>query len=112
MLPVGDSNLEDFPAFAGKPDLDTISKDQHKAWIQSWYADLASALAYMHSEGIRHQDIKPSNIIHKGNQVFFTDFSSCARFQVGHTTSTANPAQSTAMYAAPEADLSEISWYG
>lgn len=66
---------------------------------------LTAALEYMHASGIRHQDIKPSNIIYKGNQVLFTDFSSSAEFEVGHTTSTDSPARSTPMYCAPEETL-------
>jgi len=66
----------------------------------------------MHSQGVRHQDIKPSNIIHKDGRIFFTDFSSSARFQVGHTTSTNDPARSTAKYAAPESALGSDGRYG
>lgn len=112
MLPVGENDLDGFLTAASDPDLQQDLKYQYIAWIQSWYADLAAALAFMHAKGVRHQDIKPSNIIHKGNKIFFTDFSSCGIFQVGYTTSTANPVRSTAMYAAPEADLSKDERYG
>ena len=100
--PVGENDLESFLAIASEPDLDTELRDRYQSWIRRWYADLASALMYMHCNGVRHQDIKPSNIIHKGNHVFFTDFSSSGNFKVGQTTSTANPARATAMYASPE----------
>lgn len=63
---------------------------------------LASTLAYMHSSGVRHQDIKPSNIIHRGSTIYFTDFSSSSQFQIGQTISTENPARTSAMYSAPE----------
>jgi serine/threonine protein kinase len=53
---------------------------QQCGWIQSWFVCLASALDYMHQQGIRHQDFKPSNIIHKGARIFFTDFSSSCAF--------------------------------
>jgi serine/threonine protein kinase len=48
---------------------------------------------------------KPFKIIHRQDHIFFTDFSSAGNFNVGHTTSTASPTRSTAMYAAPEALL-------
>lgn len=56
----------------------------------------------MHSQGVRHEDIKPPNIVHRGGSIYFTDFSSSSRFEVGQTTSTESPFQATAMYAAPE----------
>ncbi|KAF1362175.1 kinase-like protein [Lizonia empirigonia] len=108
MAPVGENDLERFLVIASGRDHELTAdlKSRYQSWIRLWYADLASALAYMHSNGVRHQDIKRTNIIHNGKHVFFTDFSSSGAFKVGQTTSTANPARLTAMYAAPEA-LSE-----
>lgn len=107
MAPVGERDLESFLIRVSDPDINLSQATQlrYRSWIQSWYTCLASALAYMHSNGVRHQDIKPSNIIHRQDHIFFTDFSSAGNFNVGHTTSTANPTRSTAMYAAPEALL-------
>ncbi|KAF1837889.1 kinase-like protein, partial [Decorospora gaudefroyi] len=104
MSPVGDNDLRNFLDIAGEStELDFTSSTSRtwRSWIHSWFACLASALAYMHEKGIRHQDIKPSNIIHKGNRVYFTDFSSSCAFDVGRTTSTDNPSRSSPMYAAP-----------
>jgi hypothetical protein len=104
MFPVGEQDLKNFlqmvgdPSWAGHHD----GNKKEKTWLQKWFKCLASALSYMHSQGIRHQDIKPSNIIHRGDDVFFTDFSSASQFQVGQTTSTENPARTSAMYSAPE----------
>ncbi|XTI93898.1 hypothetical protein V2W45_1461810 [Cenococcum geophilum] len=39
------------------------------------------------------QDIKPSNVIHRGSDIIFTDFSSSSRFEISPTTSTENPAR-------------------
>lgn len=99
MSPVGDSDLKSFLEEVGTRGPTTAEND----WLFNWFPCLSSALAYMHSQGVRHQDIKPSNIIHRGSQVFFTDFSSSARFKIDQTTSTENPARNSAMYAAPEA---------
>jgi serine/threonine protein kinase len=70
--------------------------------LRSWFSCLSSALAYIHDQGIRHQDIKPSNIIYRGTTVYFADFSSASHFEVGQTTSTYNPAATSTMYRAPE----------
>lgn len=102
MSPVGDSDLKRFLDFAGDEEPTTLDGLRWKGWISKWFACLASALAYMHESGIRHQDIKPSNIIQKGEDIYFTDFSSSSAFEVGHTTSTENPARTSYMYAAPE----------
>ena len=102
MSPVGESDLEAFLTVVGEHDVASESSVRSRHCIRNWMACLASALQYMHASGVRHQDIKPSNIIHKGEHVFFTDFSSSSSFKIGHTTSTENPARSTPMYGAPE----------
>jgi hypothetical protein len=102
MSPVGENDLEAFLTIVGEHDIASEFSIRWRDCIRNWMACLASALKYMHASGIRHQDIKPSNIIHKGDHVFFTDFSSSSSFKIGHTTSTENPARSTPMYGAPE----------
>jgi hypothetical protein len=104
MSPVGDRDLKTFLEMVGESSVAGRPEEvkQELGWLRKWFKCLASALAYMHSQGIRHQDIKPSNIIHRGEKIFFTDFSSASHFDVGHTTSTENPARSTLMYSAPE----------
>ena len=104
MSPVGDRDLKTFlevvgdPSWDGRCDMARIER----SWLQTWFMCLASTLAYMHNSGVRHQDIKPSNIIHRGSTIYFTDFSSSSQFQIGQTTSTENPARTSAMYSAPE----------
>jgi hypothetical protein len=99
MSPVGEGDLQTFMDEVG-----TLGPTTTQIrWLLDWIPCLTSALAYMHGQGVRHQDIKPSNIIHRGSRIFFTDFSSSSRFSIGQTTSTENPARISAMYAAPEA---------
>jgi serine/threonine protein kinase len=99
MSPVGDNDLKTFLDVVGDQD----RAPQEKSWLRQWFSCLTAALAYLHGQGVRHQDIKPSNIIHRDSHIFFTDFSSSSRFEVGQTTSTENPARTSAMYGAPEA---------
>ncbi|PSN74956.1 kinase-like protein [Corynespora cassiicola Philippines] len=104
MAPVGERDLKTFLDMAGDQSMLQIGDCilNKKDWLRTWFKCLSSALEYIHSHGVRHQDIKPSNIIHKGDTIYFTDFSSASQFEIGKTTSTENPARTSAMYAAPE----------
>jgi serine/threonine protein kinase len=77
--------------------------EEQKSWIGTWFGCLASALAYMQSQGIHHEDIKPSNIVHCGRHIYFTDFGSSRRLEADQDTSTDTPALASKLFAAPEA---------
>ncbi|KAK0128919.1 hypothetical protein ONS95_000863 [Cadophora gregata] len=99
LSPAGDEDLshylervceDDFP----EEDLQRLVK---------WQYCLASAVAYIHSRNVRHKDIKPSNAICKGGEIFLTDFGSAHQFSAGLTSSTEGYAAGiTKMYSAPE----------
>ena len=60
-------------------------------------------MEYIHCQNIRHKDIKPSNAICKGDEIFLTDFGSAHQFSTGLTSSTEGYAAGvTKMYSAPE----------
>jgi serine/threonine protein kinase len=98
MFPVGDADLGHFLYEQCQP-----ASEQHKLWIRSWFRCLASALAYMHAQGIHHEDIKPANLVHRGDTIIFTDFSSSRRLEAGQDTSTESSAKASRLFAAPEA---------
>lgn len=69
--------------------------------------DIAGGLAYLHSEGIVHQDIKPENILYdtKKNRYLLSDFgiSGKSRTRLSHSVNKANMTLSmTEAYAPPE----------
>lgn len=111
MQPVGDGDLKTF-----LEDQSTdIQHEVRKECIMKWFVCLTSALAYMHSQRVHHEDIKPSNIIYRGNDIFFTDFSSSRHLEAEDETSTTSEAIATRLFAAPEAfrgDNGEIVSHG
>ncbi|KAK3202007.1 hypothetical protein GRF29_164g1390648 [Pseudopithomyces chartarum] len=71
--------------------------------LRLFFGCLAMALEYLHSQGVRHKDIKPNNILIKGGQVFLADFGLSFYFaDVGCSTTTGVPNGQTRRYAAPE----------
>lgn len=106
MYPVGDSDLAIFLEDACsciQQDRKSEKAIRLSMWIKKWFGCLASALSYMHTERIHHEDIKPKNIVHQEDHIYFTDFSSSRQFEAGQATSTANPARASRLFAAPEA---------
>ena len=102
MSPVGDNDLKMFFDELSEIPPGTREWDNRRSWLWKWVGCLTSAIAYIHSQGICHKDIKPSNIVHKGDNVYLTDFSSCGQFNIGGTTSTGADARTTLVYRAPE----------
>jgi serine/threonine protein kinase len=99
LAPVGNEDLSHYLERVGENDFpkDDVSR------LKSWPLCLPSAVSYIHSQRIRHKDIKPSNIICKGDEVLLTDFGSAHEFSAGLTSSTEGYAVGvTKMYCAPE----------
>ncbi|KAA8564290.1 hypothetical protein EYC84_011234 [Monilinia fructicola] len=99
IFPAGDEDLGHF--------LDRVSEsdfpEKEMKLLSGWQCCLASAIAYIHSRNIRHKDIKPNNIICKGDKIYLTDFGSAHQFSAGITSSTDGPLVGiTKMYSAPE----------
>ncbi|KAI9761190.1 MAG: hypothetical protein M1835_008215 [Candelina submexicana] len=70
--------------------------------FRRFFGCLANALQYLHHSKIRHRDIKPEDILVKGDHVSLTDFGISFDFEnLSRSTTTADSAN-TWLYCAPE----------
>jgi serine/threonine protein kinase len=95
MQPVGECSLSEYYATAAhNPDALSL--------LRSFVGCLAGAVSYLHAQRIRHRDIKPQNIIVRGDEVLLTDFG--IAYHWGNLTRGTTTADSgkTLVYAAPE----------
>jgi serine/threonine protein kinase len=95
MLPVADTNLQ---TFLERKDLD----ERSRSLLRPFFGCLTSALCYLHDNRIRHKDIKPSNVLIKGDQVYFTDFGTALDWSDRGSSITSTAAPTTPRYCAPE----------
>ncbi len=99
LSPVGDEDLSHYLERVGENSFP--EEDLNR--LRTWPYCLTFAMAYIHSQSIRHKDIKPSNIICKGDEVLLTDFGSAHQFSAGLTSSTEGYlAGVTKIYCTPE----------
>ncbi|RYN48500.1 hypothetical protein AA0118_g11822 [Alternaria tenuissima] len=95
MLPVADTNLQ---SFMERSDLE----ERARSFLRPFFGCLTSALSYLHDNRIRHKDIKPSNILIKNDQVYFTDFGTSLDWSGRDNSVTETASPTTPRYCAPE----------
>lgn len=100
MLPVADCDLKMFLeercVGAGYP------KDAMRM-LDPWFGCLISALAYAHEERVKHEDIKPNNILIKGKKIYLTDFGTAKDFSEFEQSTVSDYFETgTPVYWAPE----------
>ena len=95
MSPVADVNLADYI----RQYIPTTSSQRNS--FLKWMSCLASAVAYLHDEKIQHRDIKPQNVLVKGQDVFLTDLGN-AKLLLDPEDVSAGIMIITPMYCAPE----------
>jgi len=79
----------------------TITSQQFSILSRS-FGCLASGLAFIHSQIIRHKDIKPQNILVHNGKMIYTDFGIALDASEQNTTTTGHPDAFTKRYCAPE----------
>jgi serine/threonine protein kinase len=63
---------------------------------------IASAVAYLHRQGVKHKDLKPSNILLSANGLWLTDFGTASDFSLLTQSATEGGERGTPKYFAPE----------
>ncbi|KAL8718630.1 MAG: hypothetical protein Q9225_004248 [Loekoesia sp. 1 TL-2023] len=99
MLPVADYNLQEFMGLCTEQGYPAgLTK-----LIYPWFGCLLDALAYAHQLNIKHQDIKPSNILIKNNEPYLCDFGLAKDFtEFDNSVSNSHKPRGTLAYRAPE----------
>jgi serine/threonine protein kinase len=70
--------------------------------FKTYYGCLANAVAYLHENNIRHKDIKPGNILLKGEDIYITDFGTAVEFDGDKSVTTGTVKVKTHRYQSPE----------
>ena len=68
---------------------------------------IATAIRYLHEHGIRHRDLKPSQVLLSNNGLWLTDFGLSRDFSEEDTSATSNGDNITTKYHAPERQAGE-----
>lgn len=100
MLPVADYDLRTF--LDEKCVGEGFPQDALRM-LDPWFGCLISALAYAHSERVKHEDIKPNNILIKDKKVYLTDFGTAKDFSALEASTVSDYSiTGTPVYWAPE----------
>ncbi|KAH0558969.1 hypothetical protein GP486_004413 [Trichoglossum hirsutum] len=107
MEPVADCNLEEF--FEMLNARSPAVGQGESVHMEKWFGCLASGLAFIHSQRIRHKDIRPANILVSNGRILFSNFgiSNSLSDLAADTMTTGYPRRRTDMYCAPEVSNGE-----
>lgn len=101
VLPLADGDLSTYlSAYQGNREDKHASNQGNN--LRKWIGCLASGLAYLHGESVRHKDIKPGNILTMGDRVLYTDFGIARDFTDPRFEVTSGTPIGTPLYYAPE----------
>ncbi|KAK4443511.1 hypothetical protein QBC34DRAFT_416886 [Podospora aff. communis PSN243] len=97
MTPIADMNLEEYLT---SQKLNSILRNRS---LPEYFGCLATALAYLHQQDVRHNDIKPRNVLVKDARVYLADFGTSRSWGAEEVSTTVGPHEGfTPRYSAPE----------
>jgi serine/threonine protein kinase len=111
--------LEDFESICNERDIESDQKERlHQLglpyespqdlritgskYMYSKLGCLTSAVEYIHSQGIKHKDLKPANILLSADSIWLTDFGTATDFSLLSSSSNGGCERGTPRYFAPE----------
>jgi serine/threonine protein kinase len=105
MQPVADCNLQTFLQDPSRTGL-SVDPIRRLELLKRWPGCLLRAIHYIYSQGVRHTDIKPANLLVHGDDIVIADFGIAKEvLERGSTGSTGTPGPRTRMYRSPEATV-------
>ncbi|KAI1207426.1 kinase-like protein [Annulohypoxylon truncatum] len=103
LLPVAEMNLAELFDRLDRKQYNDVEQLEVRRKMCRWPPCLFYAMEYLHRTGLRHKDIKPSNILIKDNRVYLADFGISYNFRNDNTSKTDGPIGAiTERYIAPE----------
>ncbi|KAI9790952.1 MAG: hypothetical protein M1833_001726 [Piccolia ochrophora] len=107
LYPVADFDLDKFLDKGHMLSYDHAKEGSYDDQLWRAFSCLASAVAYVHDQGIKHMDIKPRNILVKRMsckrfRIYITDFDIARKVAPDEDSNTNGPTGRTPRYCAPE----------
>lgn len=97
MTPVAEMNLKEYFVDA------KVDNNLRYRSLRCFFGCLATALAYLHEQNVRHNDIKPQNILVAKGSVYLTDFGTSRAWNTEEKSETRGKSEGyTPRYSAPE----------
>ena len=83
--------------------------------LRTFFSCLAHSLAFIHSNSVKHMDIKPKNLLVSAHntasdtyKIYIADFGIARSYKSAHDAETDSPIPFTRTYAAPEVALQDV----
>lgn len=104
LYPAAEWNLDEFLDDFTHTHNTRCDRDRLTLW--TFFGCLANAMAFIHSQNVKHMDIKPGNVLVRGGKggyrVYIADFGIARAYKSAEESNTDSPTSFTRTYAAPE----------